>query len=349
MDKPNWIVLKECGEELTKKGITPFTRQDLIKCVQSKYPDRGKDSLNPMIQGMTVNLKGGAPGGEGKKVFFRVKRGLFKLYDEKDTSLTYDHTNQTLETPSNPQPAQPILPTEIHVDQPSEIANRRNLLDVLIMEYTSLRGELADVFDREIQLFTIIVGALGVIYGIIFSEGFYDLILFIPFLILPLTLKYGYGTYSVEKIGKYLKEKIGEQIHEIISQEQLINECLEWKGWQYYWKEEIDKKERKRYIKNYDVMSKYLLFVLIPSGIAFLYSLIIVVSKFYSEYTISLLNVNWSKFNITGPNYQSSLISNYILSKTIIPPTFHIVFMCGYLGFIVYVFIVKYICWKEDD
>lgn len=84
MVKPNWIVLKECGEELTKKGTIPFTRKQLIKCAQSKYSDRGESSLNPMIQGMTVNLKGGAPGATGKKVFVSVGRGLFKLYDEKD-------------------------------------------------------------------------------------------------------------------------------------------------------------------------------------------------------------------------------------------------------------------------
>jgi hypothetical protein len=36
-----------------------------------------------MIQGMTVNLKGGAPGGIGKNVFYSIDRGLFELYDPK--------------------------------------------------------------------------------------------------------------------------------------------------------------------------------------------------------------------------------------------------------------------------
>ena len=68
-NKPNWILLKECAEELTKAGKTPFTRKQLIECIHEKYPERGKSSLNPMIQGMTVNRKGGAPGGIGKNVF----------------------------------------------------------------------------------------------------------------------------------------------------------------------------------------------------------------------------------------------------------------------------------------
>lgn len=82
-NEPNWILLKECGEELTREGKVPFRRKQLIDCVQEKHPDRGKNSLNPMIQGMTVNLKGGAPGGIGKNVFYSVGHGLFELYDPK--------------------------------------------------------------------------------------------------------------------------------------------------------------------------------------------------------------------------------------------------------------------------
>ncbi len=82
-NKPNWILLKECGEELTKRNVTPFSRSDLIDCVQKKDPTRKESSLHPMIQGITPNLKGGAPGGIGKKVFFSVRRGKFVLYDKK--------------------------------------------------------------------------------------------------------------------------------------------------------------------------------------------------------------------------------------------------------------------------
>ncbi|WP_052351762.1 DUF6884 domain-containing protein [Deinococcus pimensis] len=80
-EPPNWMVLKDCAEELTRAGRTPFTRQDLIAAVQAHFPDRGESSLNPMIQGMTVNLKGGAPGGVGKEVFVSVGRGLFQLLE----------------------------------------------------------------------------------------------------------------------------------------------------------------------------------------------------------------------------------------------------------------------------
>lgn len=37
--EPNWILLKECGEKLTREGKAPFTRKQLIDCVHKKDPD----------------------------------------------------------------------------------------------------------------------------------------------------------------------------------------------------------------------------------------------------------------------------------------------------------------------
>jgi len=74
-----WELLKECAEELTRAGRTPFTRGDLIQCVQRSHPQYGKNSLNPMIQGITVNLKGGAPGAVGKNILRSVGTGQFVL------------------------------------------------------------------------------------------------------------------------------------------------------------------------------------------------------------------------------------------------------------------------------
>lgn len=79
-NKFNWQLLKECAEKLTEQGKVPFTRKQLIACVQREHPERKEDSLNPMIQGMTVNLRGGAPGGIGKDIFISVGSGLFELY-----------------------------------------------------------------------------------------------------------------------------------------------------------------------------------------------------------------------------------------------------------------------------
>jgi len=48
--KPNWILLKECGEKLTKEGKVPFTRKQLIDCVHEKYSGRGEKTKPPEAQ-----------------------------------------------------------------------------------------------------------------------------------------------------------------------------------------------------------------------------------------------------------------------------------------------------------
>ena len=74
-----WRLVQLCAQELTKNGIMPFTRGDLIQCVQRKNPVYEADSINPIIQGITDNLRGGAPGAVGKDILHSVGRGLFVL------------------------------------------------------------------------------------------------------------------------------------------------------------------------------------------------------------------------------------------------------------------------------
>jgi len=74
-----WMLVEQCARELTENGISPFTRSDIIKCVQRKNAAYGPDSINPIIQGLTDNLQGGAPGAVGKNILHSVGRGLFVL------------------------------------------------------------------------------------------------------------------------------------------------------------------------------------------------------------------------------------------------------------------------------
>jgi len=57
-----WEIVHRCAQDLDKSGNTPFTRGDIIKCVQRGIPNCNPDSINPIIQGLTDNLHGGAPG-----------------------------------------------------------------------------------------------------------------------------------------------------------------------------------------------------------------------------------------------------------------------------------------------
>src|SRR4051812_34607703 len=74
-----WGLIQRCAEELTRNGVTPFSRGQLIRCIQRTNPEYGPDSINPIIQGITDNLRGGAPGAVGKNTLHSVSRGQFVL------------------------------------------------------------------------------------------------------------------------------------------------------------------------------------------------------------------------------------------------------------------------------
>jgi len=74
-------LIKEAAKSLDKtKGI--FTRQDIKEYIKSYYPNIpiNVHSLNPQIQGVTVNAPGGAPGTIGKDILERTDRGTYKLF-----------------------------------------------------------------------------------------------------------------------------------------------------------------------------------------------------------------------------------------------------------------------------
>lgn len=81
-----WEMVKECAQELTREGIVPFTRPNIIDRIQIIRPDSKPDAINPIIQGLTDNLKGGVPSAGGVKVLHSVGRGQFELI--KNDSLT---------------------------------------------------------------------------------------------------------------------------------------------------------------------------------------------------------------------------------------------------------------------
>lgn len=78
-NKPLRVVIREAAEEIVSEGKSPFTRKDIIQRLNEKYERVNAGSINPIIQGMTYGLKGGAPGSTTKDVFRTVGKGLFEL------------------------------------------------------------------------------------------------------------------------------------------------------------------------------------------------------------------------------------------------------------------------------
>ncbi len=74
-----WKLVARCAETLTETGQSPFTRGEIIRCIRRTNPEYRENSINPIIQGVTDNLKGGAPGAVGKNILHSVARGRFVL------------------------------------------------------------------------------------------------------------------------------------------------------------------------------------------------------------------------------------------------------------------------------
>lgn len=103
-DQPIWRLLEESAQELSKEGVIPFTRGDLIERVQRRKPDCLPDSINPMIQGITDNLKGGAPVAVGKNILHSVGRGLFVLRSDRPLeTISAPKERPQISTESEPQ------------------------------------------------------------------------------------------------------------------------------------------------------------------------------------------------------------------------------------------------------
>ena len=88
-----WKRVYRCAEELTQQGVTPFSRGDVIRCVQRDDPSCSSDSINPVIQGITDNLRGGAPSIVGKTLFHSVERGRFVLRDATAQPVSKESAN----------------------------------------------------------------------------------------------------------------------------------------------------------------------------------------------------------------------------------------------------------------
>jgi hypothetical protein len=128
--KAIWELLRDSAMELTRTGQTPFTRDDLISSVQRKRPDCPDNSINPIIQGITDNLRGGASGAVGKNILHSVSRGQFILqYQVSSTSDATKPTTQRKVLPKKQKPKAPQLPIKSG-DEPKLLIGKYSFLQV---------------------------------------------------------------------------------------------------------------------------------------------------------------------------------------------------------------------------
>ena len=173
-------------------------------------------------------------------------------------------------------------------------AIKEKKLEVFLTEYKVLKKHLNLIQDRQTKLYTIIILALIIIYGIVFINPIgLDLILIIPFLTLAIGLIFQNEKYSIWVIGKYL-EKIEKKIGEIIgskihneedlkdnndekSKRYMIGKNIEWSGFQTYYRtlKEFTYEGKSKGIL-YDILPNLLIFIIIPMSISIFYCYLII-------------------------------------------------------------------------
>ena len=128
--EPMWRLVHECAQQLTRDGTVPFTRADLIACVREREPKCNENSVNPMIQGITDNLKGGAPGADGKRLLHSVGRGKFVLARGQSTSrresLSAEASNEPVQAGEGTKAMDGTLPSTENELRDILVARLRN-------------------------------------------------------------------------------------------------------------------------------------------------------------------------------------------------------------------------------
>ncbi len=81
-ERHTWELIVEVAEDLTRRGQTPFEMRTLIREVQRLDPSRDRGSIQPIVQGLTVNAGTGPPS-RGGKPLLRVAHGLYALRPEE--------------------------------------------------------------------------------------------------------------------------------------------------------------------------------------------------------------------------------------------------------------------------
>jgi len=76
--RPTWQLVLESANELAAAAETPFKLERLVELVQRKDRTRGRTTISPAVQGMTVNA-GKGPLQPCGKVLYRTSPGFYRL------------------------------------------------------------------------------------------------------------------------------------------------------------------------------------------------------------------------------------------------------------------------------
>jgi len=144
-------------------------------------------------------------------------------------------------------------------------------LDVVLAEYKALMDEIRNRFSLQLQVYSIYASALLLFYGIIVTQGAYDLIMAIPIFSLGLLFRVLWEQVVIREISQYICNAIEENKipvlvgkvnieHKEINKNDDLDYRNLWIGWQHYWKATSHHKYYKR-----SLIILFPLFSVVPS------------------------------------------------------------------------------------
>jgi hypothetical protein len=86
---PVWMLVVEATGRLSVRGQSPFKLSELIAEVQGIDSARARTSIQPVVQGMTVNA-GKGPASPCGKVLVRMDRGHYKIRELNERAPAID-------------------------------------------------------------------------------------------------------------------------------------------------------------------------------------------------------------------------------------------------------------------
>ena len=89
-------------------------------------------------------------------------------------------------------------------------------LRALLTEYDSLKRELIQKFRHQLQMYYIIIMAIGSLFGYILTKKAYDVFLIIPLVGAAFGFRYIWEQYIINRIGDYLRTLESDLIPSVI-------------------------------------------------------------------------------------------------------------------------------------
>ncbi len=137
-------------------------------------------------------------------------------------------------------------------------------------EYKLLKMEILNKFQDQLRMYSLLLGAMGVIAGYITTSRSLDMLLILPLISNSLAFRYFWEQSNIIEIGNYLKKLEYEVFPKLLGYHETIDGK---KGYWVFWENYFSNNCKEH---SFYKISILLLFVLLPNLLSLMYSLLVI-------------------------------------------------------------------------